>query len=79
MGNIETVLSVVLLLLFFCSFYCCWNYVVWGIIPSGFNGQWGDGIAVGWLGHPVFRNKEGRELFVRRMPFFFLKHFRLFW
>jgi hypothetical protein len=26
----------------------------------------GDGIAVGWLGHPVFRNKEGRELFVRR-------------
>ncbi|KAL0802720.1 hypothetical protein Bca101_057896 [Brassica carinata] len=31
----------------------------------------GDGIAVGWLGHPVFRNKEGRELFVRRMPTFF--------
>ncbi|CAN6928416.1 unnamed protein product [Brassica oleracea] len=31
----------------------------------------GDGIAVGWLGHPVFRNKEGRELFVRRMPIFF--------
>ncbi|KAG2252083.1 hypothetical protein Bca52824_082219 [Brassica carinata] len=30
----------------------------------------GDGIAVGWLGHPVFRNKEGRELFVRRMPTF---------
>ncbi|KAL5646930.1 hypothetical protein ACJX0J_002005 [Zea mays] len=25
----------------------------------------GDGIAVGWLGHPVFRDKEGRELFVR--------------
>ncbi|KAL5646408.1 hypothetical protein ACJX0J_002684 [Zea mays] len=23
----------------------------------------GDGIAVGWLGHPVFRDKEGRELF----------------
>ncbi|KAL5644999.1 hypothetical protein ACJX0J_004131 [Zea mays] len=22
----------------------------------------GDGIAVGWLGHPVFRDKEGREL-----------------
>ncbi|KAL5642038.1 hypothetical protein ACJX0J_004220 [Zea mays] len=35
----------------------------------------GDGIAVGWLGHPVFRDKEGRELFVRRMPTF-LKHFR---
>ncbi|KAL5643768.1 hypothetical protein ACJX0J_003911 [Zea mays] len=30
----------------------------------------GDGIAVGWLGHPVFRDKEGRELFVRRMPTF---------
>ncbi|KAK9019547.1 hypothetical protein V6N11_054065 [Hibiscus sabdariffa] len=25
----------------------------------------GDGIAVGWLGHPIFRDKEGRELFVR--------------
>ena len=31
----------------------------------------GDGIAVGWLGHPVFRDKEGCELFVRRMPTFF--------
>ncbi|KAG6528387.1 hypothetical protein ZIOFF_010542 [Zingiber officinale] len=31
----------------------------------------GDGIAVGWLGYPVFRDKEGRELFVRRMPTFF--------
>ncbi|KAJ4743801.1 Photosystem II CP47 reaction center protein [Rhynchospora pubera] len=31
----------------------------------------GDGIAVGWLGHPLFRDKEGRELFVRRMPTFF--------
>ncbi|CAL9193005.1 unnamed protein product, partial [Musa hybrid cultivar] len=31
----------------------------------------GNGIAVGWLGHPVFRDKEGRELFVRRMPTFF--------
>ncbi|GMY10091.1 thylakoid structural protein [Fagus crenata] len=30
-----------------------------------------DGIAVGWLGHPIFRDKEGRELFVRRMPTFF--------
>ncbi|KAG2287320.1 hypothetical protein Bca52824_046924 [Brassica carinata] len=28
----------------------------------------GDRISVAWLGHPVFRNKEGRELFVRRMP-----------
>ncbi|WMV59122.1 hypothetical protein MTR67_052507 [Solanum verrucosum] len=31
----------------------------------------GDGIAVGWLGHPILRDKEGRELFVRRMPTFF--------
>nr|GEU74015.1 photosystem II CP47, chloroplastic [Tanacetum cinerariifolium] len=30
-----------------------------------------DGIAVLWLGHHVFRDKEGRELFVRRMPTFF--------
>ncbi|KAK9705397.1 hypothetical protein RND81_07G053500 [Saponaria officinalis] len=25
----------------------------------------GDGIAVGWLGHPIFRDKDGHELFVR--------------
>ncbi|CAN6455192.1 unnamed protein product [Victoria cruziana] len=31
----------------------------------------GDGIVVGWLGHPVFKDKEGHELFVRRMPIFF--------
>ncbi|KAK5784000.1 hypothetical protein PVK06_038518 [Gossypium arboreum] len=31
----------------------------------------GDGIAIGWLGHPIFRDKDGRELFVRRMPTFF--------
>ncbi|CAH1423179.1 unnamed protein product [Lactuca virosa] len=30
-----------------------------------------DGIAVGWLAHPILRDKEGRELFVRRMPTFF--------
>ncbi|KAK9083040.1 hypothetical protein Scep_029511 [Stephania cephalantha] len=30
-----------------------------------------DRIAVGWLGHPIFRDKKGRELFVRRMPTFF--------
>ncbi|KAG6532101.1 hypothetical protein ZIOFF_005939 [Zingiber officinale] len=29
------------------------------------------GIVVGWLGHPVFRDKEGHELFVRYMPTFF--------
>ena len=31
----------------------------------------GDGIAIGWLGHAVFTDKEGNELFVRRMPTFF--------
>ncbi len=31
----------------------------------------GDGIADSWLGHPVFTDKEGRELFVRRLPNFF--------
>jgi photosystem II CP47 chlorophyll apoprotein len=31
----------------------------------------GDGIAVGWLGHAVFTDKQGNELFVRRMPTFF--------
>ncbi len=31
----------------------------------------GDGIAVGWLGHATFKDGEGRELFVRRMPTFF--------
>jgi photosystem II CP47 chlorophyll apoprotein len=31
----------------------------------------GDGIAAGWLGHAVFKDKDGEELFVRRMPTFF--------
>jgi photosystem II CP47 chlorophyll apoprotein len=31
----------------------------------------GDGIAKTWLGHPVFKDKEGRVLTVRRMPNFF--------
>ncbi|KAK5771392.1 hypothetical protein PVK06_047594 [Gossypium arboreum] len=31
----------------------------------------GDGIAVGWLGHPIFRDKDVRELFICRMPTFF--------
>ncbi|KAL5647495.1 hypothetical protein ACJX0J_041850, partial [Zea mays] len=31
----------------------------------------GDAIAVGWLGHPIFRDKEGRGLFLCRMPTFF--------
>ncbi len=31
----------------------------------------GDGIARSWIGHPVFKDGEGRELFVRRMPNFF--------
>jgi photosystem II CP47 chlorophyll apoprotein len=31
----------------------------------------GDGIVVGWLGHVVFKDKEGHELFIRCMPTFF--------
>jgi photosystem II CP47 chlorophyll apoprotein len=31
----------------------------------------GDGIAVGWLGHAVFKDNQDRELYVRRMPTFF--------
>jgi len=31
----------------------------------------GDGIAQEWLGHAVFTDSEGRELFVRRIPNFF--------
>ena len=31
----------------------------------------GDGIAVGWLGHVIFRERSGNELVVRRMPTFF--------
>ena len=31
----------------------------------------GDGIAEGWDGHSVFRDSDGRELTVRRMPNFF--------
>ena len=31
----------------------------------------GDGIAEGWDGHAVFRDSDGRELSVRRMPNFF--------
>jgi photosystem II CP47 chlorophyll apoprotein len=31
----------------------------------------GDGVALGWLGHASFKDKNGNELFVRRMPTFF--------
>jgi photosystem II CP47 chlorophyll apoprotein len=31
----------------------------------------GDGIATKWLGHASFSDKDGNELFVRRMPTFF--------
>jgi len=30
----------------------------------------GDGIAEAWLGHPIFKDRDGRELTVRRMPSF---------
>jgi len=41
----------------------------------------GDKIVVGWLGHPIFKDKEGIQLFVHQMPTFsetfpvFLVHF----
>jgi photosystem II CP47 chlorophyll apoprotein len=31
----------------------------------------GDGIAFGWLGHAVFQDNNGNELYVRRIPTFF--------
>jgi photosystem II CP47 chlorophyll apoprotein len=31
----------------------------------------GDGIVFGWLGHSIFKDKEGNDLFVRHMPTFF--------
>jgi len=31
----------------------------------------GDGVAIGWLGHPHFTTAEGETLFPRRMPSFF--------
>ncbi|MBE9070343.1 photosystem II chlorophyll-binding protein CP47, partial [Leptolyngbya cf. ectocarpi LEGE 11479] len=31
----------------------------------------GDGLPTNWLGHPIFKDREGRELSVRRMPNFF--------
>jgi len=31
----------------------------------------GDGIAQAWLGHAAFKDGEGRELTVRRLPNFF--------
>jgi photosystem II CP47 chlorophyll apoprotein len=31
----------------------------------------GDGIAIGWIGHAKFRDKNGSELYVRRIPTFF--------
>ncbi|CAN1364292.1 Photosystem II CP47 reaction center protein, partial [Linum perenne] len=42
----------------FCSFCCCWNYVVWFSNNTGLK-----------LFGPT--HKEGHELFVRRMPTFF--------
>jgi photosystem II CP47 chlorophyll apoprotein len=41
-----------------------------GLFRSGAMNN-GDGIALGWLGHSFFMDKEGHELFVRRMPTFF--------
>ncbi|KAM7528502.1 hypothetical protein LguiB_031912 [Lonicera macranthoides] len=50
--------------------YLALAFVVAGTMWAGSMDN-ADGIAVGWLGHPIFKEKEGRELFVRRMPTFF--------
>ncbi|PHU11559.1 Photosystem II CP47 reaction center protein [Capsicum chinense] len=57
MGDIEIVLSSSIAAVFFAAF--------------GVAGTMWDGITVGWLGYLIFRDKEGHELFVRRMPIFF--------
>ena len=31
----------------------------------------GDGVSIGWIGHPIFKDSMNRELFVRRMPTFY--------
>jgi photosystem II CP47 chlorophyll apoprotein len=41
-----------------------------GLFRSGAMNS-GDGIAVGWVGHAIFRDREGGELVVRRIPTFF--------
>ncbi|KAH0781094.1 hypothetical protein KY290_000692 [Solanum tuberosum] len=77
MGNIETILSSSIAAVFFAAFvvartmwYGSATTPIELFEPTRY--QWdqgagsmdnGDGIAVGWLGHPIFRNKEGRELF----------------
>nr|XP_016474838.1 PREDICTED: photosystem I P700 chlorophyll a apoprotein A2-like [Nicotiana tabacum] len=74
MGNIETVLSSSIAAVFFAAFVVagtmCNNLAKGGLFRAGSMDN-GDGTAVGWLGHPIFRYKEGRELFVRRMPTLF--------
>jgi photosystem II CP47 chlorophyll apoprotein len=31
----------------------------------------GDGLVIGWLGHPVFRLADNTQVYARRMPSFF--------
>ncbi|PHT98347.1 Photosystem II CP47 reaction center protein [Capsicum chinense] len=72
--NFETILSSSIAAVFFAAFVVartmCNNLAKRGLFRVGSMDN-GDGIAVGWLGHPIFRDKEGRELFVCRMPNFF--------
>ncbi|GJW39364.1 photosystem II CP47 chlorophyll apoprotein [Tanacetum coccineum] len=85
MGKIKTVLSSSITAVFFAAFVVA-GTMLYGstTTPIELFGptryEWdqgagsmdnGDGIAVGWLGHHVFRDKEGSELFVHRMPTFF--------
>jgi photosystem II CP47 chlorophyll apoprotein len=45
------------------------NLAKGGLFRAGSMGN-EDGIAIGWLGHLIFKDKEGRELFVHCMPIF---------
>uniref|UniRef100_A0A0D3BZ39 Photosystem II CP47 reaction center protein n=1 Tax=Brassica oleracea var. oleracea TaxID=109376 RepID=A0A0D3BZ39_BRAOL len=69
MENIETVISSSIAAVFFAAFIVAGTmwHAKGGLFRAGSMDN-GDRIAVGWLEHLVFRNKEGRELFVRRMP-----------
>ena len=41
-----------------------------GLFRSGAMNS-GDGVAIGWLGHPCFVDRSGLRLYTRRMPSFF--------
>ncbi|KAK2646543.1 hypothetical protein Ddye_021738 [Dipteronia dyeriana] len=57
MGNIETFLSNSIAAVFFTAFVVTGTMCERGLFRAGSMDN-GDGIAVGWLGHPIFRDKE---------------------